>query len=103
MIFIIGISPKTKTLDRTPKICTRCGLAQAHVKRTDHYLSLFLIPLIRVKNGDPVIVCDRCEQRMESGGWEYFRSQTASDAVCPHCSRGIHHDFRYCPYCGKLV
>ena len=61
MFFLIGgVQPKTVTLDETPGICSACGLAQARLKRVDHYLSLFFIPLFRVKKGDPVLICDRC-------------------------------------------
>ncbi len=103
MIFIIGVTPKTRVLEKSPGICTRCGLAQAQIKRIDHYLSLFFIPLFRVKKGDPVIVCEQCEQRMDQGAWDFFRDEKVSDALCPHCNRTISDNFRYCPYCGKQV
>ena len=47
MIFIAGISPKTKILDQNPRRCPLCGLHQAYYKRMDYYLSLFFIPLFR--------------------------------------------------------
>ena len=60
MFFLIGgVQPKTVTLDEVPGICAACGLAQARLKRVDHYLSLFFIPLFAVKKGDPVLICDR--------------------------------------------
>jgi len=61
MFLIIGIAPKTKILDHTPRICPACGLAQARLKRVDSYFNLFFIPLIPVKKGEPFIICDRCE------------------------------------------
>ncbi|SPF39937.1 hypothetical protein SBDP1_280015 [Syntrophobacter sp. SbD1] len=61
MFFLIGgVQPKSVTVDETPRICPGCGLAQARLKRVDHYLSLFFIPLFPVKKGDPVLICDRC-------------------------------------------
>jgi hypothetical protein len=50
MIFIAGVSPKIKVLDQNPRRCPVCGLHQAYNKRMDHYLSLFFIPILRVKN-----------------------------------------------------
>ncbi len=62
MFFLIGgVQPKTVTLDEAAGICSACGLAQARLKRVDHYVSLFFIPLFRVKKGDPVLICDRCK------------------------------------------
>ena len=58
--FIGGIQPKTVTLDRQARTCPACGLAGAYTRRTDHYLSLFFIPLVRVKKGEPYLYCQRC-------------------------------------------
>ena len=61
MFFLIGgVQPKTVSVDDTPRLCPACGLAQARLKRIDHYLSLFFIPLFPVKRGEPVVICDRC-------------------------------------------
>jgi len=57
--FIAGISPKVKVLDEKPRRCPVCGLHQAYYKRVDHYLSLFFIPIFKVKTGETVIRCDR--------------------------------------------
>jgi NMD protein affecting ribosome stability and mRNA decay len=59
-VFIGGIQPKTRVLDHTPRLCPACGLAQARLKRVDHVLSLFFIPLFSVKRGTPVLMCERC-------------------------------------------
>ncbi len=50
--FIGGVQPKTITLDDSRRLCPACGLAQARLKRTDQYLSLFFIPLFPVKRGE---------------------------------------------------
>jgi hypothetical protein len=57
--FIGGVQPRTVIVDETPRLCPQCGLAQARLKRIDHYLSLFFIPLIPIKRGPVLLVCDR--------------------------------------------
>jgi rubrerythrin len=99
MILIAGVSSKTKTIDPTPRLCPSCGLAQAYLKRVDHYVSLFFIPVIRVKKGEPVLVCNRCE----SAGFNAPKQQPPSESpsvMCKQCGRSLENDFRYCPFCG---
>jgi len=100
MILIAGVSPKTKTIDPTPRLCSSCGLAQAYLKRVDHYVSLFFIPVIRVKKGEPVLVCNRCE----SAGFHAPKQQPSSElpkpVMCKQCGRSLQNGFRYCPFCG---
>ena len=103
MIFIAGISPKTKTLDQTPRRCPVCGLHQAYSRRIDHYLSLFFIPVLRVKKGEPVIICDRCEHARPEFGPEYSRRQADNGKHCRYCGKPLNEDFMYCPYCSKRV
>ncbi len=103
MIFIGGISPKTKVLSERPEICPVCGLAQAYYKRVDHYLSLFFIPLVRFKKGEPFLMCERCERSVHEMGDEYSGFLEKQDARCRHCGRAIHPEFKYCPHCGKPV
>ncbi len=91
MFFIAGVQPKTKTLDKNARTCPDCGLKTAHYQRTDHYVSLFFIPLLRVKRGLPVLQCDGCRQT----------SKPFSDRRCQGCHRVMELDFKYCPYCGE--
>jgi hypothetical protein len=58
--FIGGIQPKTIDLDDQPRMCPSCGLYKAKLKRADRYLSVFFIPVLRVKKGDPFLFCERC-------------------------------------------
>ena len=103
MFIIAGISPKVKLLEDTPRICPACGLAQAHLKRVDHYLSLFFIPILRVKKGDPFIMCDRCEAVAPESDL-YSGPLPGPPAVqCQNCGRTLNRDFAYCPYCGAKV
>ena len=100
MILIAGVSPKTQNVEQTPRICPSCGLAQAYLKRVDHYFSLFFIPVIRVKKGEPVLVCNRCE----AAGFESLKTKEQpvdkQPLMCKQCGRSIQTDFKYCPFCG---
>lgn len=105
--FVGGIQPKTKTLDETPRLCPACGLAQARLKRIDHYLSLFFIPLFPVKKGEPLLMCDRCGYAAPP---EQTFHERPTDVVappitvrCPSCGKTLEPSFAYCPYCGKKV
>ena len=101
MILIAGVSPKTKTIDQTPRLCPSCGLAQAYLKRVDHYVSLFFIPVIRVKKGEPVLVCNRCESAGYTAPKQQPPSEPPQPVMCKQCGRSLQHHFRYCPFCGE--
>jgi len=104
MFFLIGgVQPKTVTLDEVPGICSACGLAQARLKRVDHYLSLFFIPLFPVKKGDPVLICDRCGAISSPDGDFREASPEAHKDRCPQCGYLVDRDFRYCPSCGRRI
>lgn len=104
MFFLIGgITPKTTLLDESPVICPVCGLAQAHYKRVDHWLNLFFIPIVRVKKGEPFLMCDRCERSVHEMGDDYRNAVDRQNVRCRHCGRALHPEFRYCPHCGKAV
>jgi hypothetical protein len=103
MIFIAGVSPKKKVLDQNPRRCSVCGLNQAYTQRVDHYLSLFFIPLFRVKKGEPFIVCDRCAQAGPGFGPDFTQQQTDAPRTCRTCGKALSEDFKYCPQCGKRV
>ncbi|SMC21072.1 zinc-ribbon family protein [Desulfacinum hydrothermale DSM 13146] len=106
--FIGGVQPKTKVLDETPRLCPACGLAQARLKRIDHYLSLFFIPLFPVKKGSPLVVCDRCghmaapEEGLGPPPAEPPRPFSTAPR-CDRCGRELEASFAYCPYCGSKV
>ena len=103
MIFIAGVSPKRKVLDQNPRRCPMCGSSQAYSQRIDHYLSLFFIPVFRVKKGEPFVVCDSCVQA--TGGFEpnFTGQQADAPETCRDCGKTIDSDFNYCPYCGKRI
>ncbi len=58
--FIGGVQPKTVDLENVPRVCPSCGLYQARLKRLDHYISIFFLPLFRIKKGLPLLICDNC-------------------------------------------
>lgn len=96
MIFIGGLQPKTVVVDPAPRICDRCGLARARLVRVDQYLSLFFIPVFRIKTGDEMTVCDRC-------GPVGMPPLQRSNRICMECGRVLDSDFQFCPGCGNPV
>jgi RNA polymerase subunit RPABC4/transcription elongation factor Spt4 len=90
MIFIAGLTPKTRILDDNPRRCPRCGLSGARLKRVDHYLTLFFIPVFPIRKGEPFVACDRCEGIAPPGGGR----------TCAKCGKDLRPDFRFCPFCG---
>jgi RNA polymerase subunit RPABC4/transcription elongation factor Spt4 len=103
MILIAGVSPKIKRLDDNPRRCPVCGLAPAYYKRVDHYLSLFFIPILRVKKGEAFIMCDRCEKTVHPLSENHDAGPHAPDRHCRNCGRPSQKDFKYCPFCGKTL
>ena len=101
--FIAGIQPKTKAVDKTPRLCPACGLQQAYLKRTDHYLSLFFIPLFPVKQGDSFLICENCERLQHEGRERYELTYREPAVRCTSCGRLLEKGFSYCPYCGRAV
>ncbi len=102
MFLIAGVSPKTKVLDNNPRPCPICGLFRAYYKRVDHYFNLFFIPIIRVKKGEPFIMCEKCERTVQEFEHDYHTISTEYDFTCNNCGKTLHKDFKYCPYCGYL-
>ena len=101
--FIAGVQPKTRTLDSKPRRCPLCGLYQAYTQQVDHYLSLFFIPLLRVKQGTPFLYCRRCGQPVEPGSQQEPAAGSFGrpSPVCRQCGRSLEGHFKYCPYCGQ--
>jgi hypothetical protein len=72
--FIGGVQPKTVDLEKVPRVCPSCGLYQARLKRVDHYISVFFLPLFRIKKGPPLLICENC--RHVSSEWEEGLDET---------------------------
>lgn len=101
--FIGGIQPKQKLLEKQARSCPACGRIGLSRKRSDMYLSLFFIPLLRVKKGTPFLVCDLCGSGYREDGTVMDREQTRTGMNCPRCGRGLELDFVFCPTCGKKL
>jgi len=101
--FIAGIQPRAVELDASPRMCPKCGLYQAQLKRVDHYLSLFFIPLFPVKRGSPFLECRSCAGVFTETGQPWFEPSPKGSPPCPACGRPMDASFRYCPSCGKPV
>jgi RNA polymerase subunit RPABC4/transcription elongation factor Spt4 len=101
--FIGGIQPKVKVLDETPRRCPRCGLHQAYLKRVDHYVSAFFIPVFKVKTGEPVLICDRCEQLVSEFNADSSPRPSANGTAtsCRFCRRDFPSEYTFCPICGR--
>lgn len=101
--FIAGITPKTKKIDDNPKRCPDCGLYQAYQMRVDYYLNLFFIPVLKVKTGEPFMMCERCHRATGEFNHDSSTYREESGLLCKHCGNPIDKGFYYCPYCGKKV
>jgi len=103
MIFIAGVQPKTKRLDGNPRLCPLCGSVQAYLKRVDHYLSIFFIPIFPVARGKPAIICERCGGISNGMDHGIDMRAAAGELLCGHCGRKLKREFAFCPYCGKPI
>ena len=101
--FIGGIQPKTVTVDRQPRSCPSCGHVEVYLKRVDHYMSLFFIPLFPVKRGTPFLLCENCKTVIDEHGPRTDFEQPPAKNICPSCGGTVDGDFAFCPYCGKKL
>jgi transcription elongation factor Elf1 len=101
--FIGGIQPRTIRLDKQAWSCPVCNHTEVHLKRVDHYLSLFFIPLFPVKKGVPFLGCDNCSAVLDERGTPIRVKQRSGIANCPYCGRSLEEDFDYCPRCGRKI
>ena len=99
--FIAGIQPKTVELDVPSRMCPKCGIYQARLKRVDHYVSLFFISLLPVKRGTPFLECRSCGGVFSETGQPWFEPSQEGSLSCPACGRPIDKAYRYCPSCVK--
>lgn len=99
--FIGGLQPRVVILDKQPRTCPICGYFSLHLKRIDHYLSLFFIPLFPIKRGQPFLECRRCHAVLNQDNTSYGHGMSGLQVKCRHCGRPLEPDFSFCPGCGK--
>ncbi|MEE9532629.1 MAG: zinc ribbon domain-containing protein [Syntrophobacteria bacterium] len=100
MVFIGGIGPRRKKLEGQPRICSNCGLSQAYLVRTDDYLSLFFIPIFRIRKGQSFVECERCGHIADETGKVYSAGTDLQAIRCHRCGETLEKGFNYCPHCG---
>ena len=100
MIFIGGVGPRRKKLEGQPRICSGCGLSQAYLIRMDDYLSLFFIPILRIRKGKSFIECERCGHITDETGKVYASGKDLQELTCHRCGEVVAKQFNYCPHCG---
>ncbi|MBW1850527.1 MAG: zinc ribbon domain-containing protein [Deltaproteobacteria bacterium] len=84
-------------------MCPSCGLYQARLKRIDDYLSIFFLPVFRVKKGVVFLECQSCGSISHELGEAWSGPGEGSFRACPHCGKTLEPIFRFCPFCGKSV
>ena len=100
MIFIGGVGPRRKKIDSHPRICSNCGLNQSYLFRLDDYLSLFFIPILRIRKGQQFVECERCGHLTDENGKIYAPGTDIRVIRCHGCGETLDREFAYCPYCG---
>ncbi len=100
MIFIAGVQPKTRRIEETARTCPSCGSPQAFLKRIDHYLSVFFVPIIPIRRGTPMLSCENCGAAVTEADQAVGAEELQGVRRCRHCGRILDQDFAFCPYCG---
>jgi len=124
MFFLIGgLEPRREVLDPGPLPCPSCGKRAARIEQVRSYLSLFFIPLIPVRRGEPYLVCERCGAVRPLRGddaagfpeayspetYEGLDQELAGELeddgplTCAECGGPVEPEFDYCPYCGTRL
>jgi RNA polymerase subunit RPABC4/transcription elongation factor Spt4 len=98
---IAGIQPKTVKLEEQPQMCPSCGLYQAFRKRVDHYVAVFFLPIVRVKQGPAFLECRSCGSLSDESGESLGEPGRTRGNACAYCGRAVERNHRYCPFCGK--
>jgi len=101
--FIGGLQPKTISLGKQNIPCPECGNFDVYLKRVDHYISLFFMPLFPVKKGSPFFMCNTCNSVFGEDATMKKATDTKTGQTCPYCGKPLKGAFIYCPYCGKPI
>lgn len=103
MFFIGGVQPKTVRIKQYPQSCPHCAHNKVFQKRVDHFISLFFIPLIRIKKGIPFDICDHCHSFLEIENPTPIHGNETHHSQCKYCGQLLSFEFAFCPACGKPV
>jgi zinc-ribbon family len=103
MIFIGGLQPRTVRVEKQPGSCAVCAHQEVYLKRVDQYISLFFIPVIRIKKGTPFLQCENCDAAFDDSDSSTGSTARQSPGLCRSCGKLADTGFSYCPYCGKKL
>lgn len=101
--FIGGIQPKTILIKEKISLCPYCSQMQVDLKRVDNYLSIFFIPIIRIKKGLTFLLCRNCHNEVNGSKPRTDANGFQQEKNCQYCGQTITENFFYCPYCGKTI
>lgn len=100
--FIAGIQSRTVRLEKHGGACPNCSHFEVYLKRVEKYISVFFIPLIRIKKGVPFASCENCNSIFESPA-RMEMTEIEEVRRCGSCGKAAAPEFNYCPYCGKWI
>lgn len=103
MFFIAGVQPRMVRIEKYTQPCLSCEYFDVYLKRVDHYISLFFIPLIRIKKGVPFLVCENCGVHQDQQGSAFGWGERSKPQKCGFCGKSVEPDFSYCPFCGRSL
>lgn len=89
------------------RYCARCGLISDFRHQTQRlWAALFLVPVIPLRKGEPVITCNRCGATYYANHPEPETSDGKTVLVCPVCSGKMRIPLKLdnsirvtCPHC----
>lgn len=107
------MQPKRAKLPEPARTCPACGRLSLERVRHDLWLSLFFIPVLPVKRGQPLWECSQCgygapqapapaaprptPARDEPPG---LPAPGQGPGRCRFCGQPLEPGFKYCPNCG---
>ncbi len=107
MFFIAGVQSKKARLEGHDRRCPNCNANTLQLTRMDNYISLFFIPVIPIKRGEPFLLCRTCDAAyaadMGGGTMNDMQYDEPQGRTCGSCNKQVAGDFSYCPYCGKSI